>query len=173
MELVLKSEHSFRNHQIHEICSYYRKCYDTNWKWHIGWSCYTQVFNSRVSNCMLFNSVTCSNQPAAVFRSVKCCSGFCNTLIFLVNFVFLVFVASGSRTGWEGVGGGFSCQTECKWVVICTVLSCCALRKQILRSKQIFFLCLTIQHDLQYAAWTTDKTKKLNSKAHSTNESIR
>lgn len=35
-------------------------------------------------------------------------------------------------------------------------------------------LCLTIQHDLQYAAWTTeqDKTKKLNSKARSTNESI-
>lgn len=35
-------------------------------------------------------------------------------------------------------------------------------------------LCLTIQHDLQYAAWTKeqDKTKKLNSKARSTNESI-
>lgn len=35
-------------------------------------------------------------------------------------------------------------------------------------------LCLTIQHDLQYAAWTTeqDKTKELNSKAHSTNGSL-
>lgn len=136
------------------------KCYDTNRK------CYSQVFNSRVSNCMLFNSVTCSNQPAALFRSIEFCSGFCNTLIFLVTFVFLVFAASDSRTGREGVGGGFSCQTECKWVVICTVLSCCALKKLILRSKQKKMLCLTIQHDLQYAAWTTeqDKTKKLNSK---------
>lgn len=66
------------------------------------------------STACCFNSATCSNQPAALFRSVKCCSGFCNTLIFLVNFVFLVFAASGSRTGREGVGGGFSCQTECK-----------------------------------------------------------
>lgn len=101
----------------------YRKCYDTNWKWHIGWSCYTQVFNSRVSNCMLFNSVTCSNQPAAVFRSVKCCSGFCNTLIFLVNFVFLVFAASGSRTGREGVVEGFLAKLNVNelWFVPCSL----------------------------------------------------
>lgn len=101
-----------------------RKCYDKLKMAH--WlSLHTSL---QFQNCMLFNS--CSNKPpAAVFRSVKCCSGFCNTLIFLVNFVFLVFAASGSRTGREGVSGGFSCQTECKWV--CTVLSCCALKKQI------------------------------------------
>jgi len=59
-----------------------------------------------VSNCMLFYSVTHSNQPAALFRSVKCWLASVIP-IFLVNFVFLVFAASGSRTGREGWVEGF------------------------------------------------------------------
>lgn len=102
----------------------------TNRKWHIGWCCYT-------NSPWCSNSVTCSIQPAALsFRSIKCCSGFCNTLILLVNFVFswslLLVVLGLEGKGWVE---GFSCQTECKWVVICSVISCCALKKQILRRK--------------------------------------